>query len=292
MPERHDLVLCADDFGLSADVDAGILALVEQGRLGATGCMVAGPTFAAHAARLAPYSDRIDIGLHFALTDLPTLGDIPCLKAPGGPSPALGTVLRRALMGGLDYDEIKAEIGRQIDRFHAIVGRRPDFVDGHQHVHCFPGVRAALFGLFRDGTLDPSRTWVRDCHENAVSIVLRGIAVPKALFISGLSFGLGGEAAKHGVATNDGFRGITDFSADPGPAVLFPRFFAGAKTGTLMMCHPASPEIAADPNDPIAAARRREFAYLTSAAFPADLERAGVRLGRMSDIARRRRPGA
>jgi len=292
MPERHDLVLCADDFGLSADIDAGILALIEQGRLSATGCMVAGSTFAVHAARLAPYSDRVDIGLHFALTDLPSLGDIPCLKAPGAPPPSLDTVLRRAFTGGLDYDEIKAEIGRQVDRFHAVMGRRPDFVDGHQHVHCFPGVRAALFGLFQDGTLDPARTWIRDCHENVFSILGRGIAVPKALFISGLSFGLAGEAAKRGIATNDGFRGISAFSADPGPAALFPRFFAGAKSGTLMMCHPASTAMAPDPTDPIAAARRREFAYLSGADFPVDLERAGLRLGRLSELrGRRRRTG-
>lgn len=282
MPERHDLVLCADDFGLAADIDAGILALIEQGRLSATGCMVAGPTFAVDAARLASYSDRVDIGLHFALTDLPSLGDIPCLSAPGGAPPSLDTVLRRSFMGGLDYDQIKAEIGRQVGRFREVMGRSPDFVDGHQHVHCFPGIRSALMSLFRDGTLDPARTWIRDCHENVFSILGLGISVPKALFISGLSFGLAGEAARCGVATNNGFRGITGFTEKPAYSTLFPRFIDGVRSGALVMCHPASPDVAPDPTDPIAAARRREYAYFCGAAFPADLERAGVRLARMS----------
>lgn len=281
MPERHDLILCADDFGLAADIDAGILALVAAGRLSAAGCMVAGPTFEADAPRLRGFADRIDIGLHFTLTDLPTLGDIQSIRPPMSAPAELGTVMKRAFLGRLDYDEIKAEIGRQVHRFHSVMGRAPDFIDGHQHVHVFPTVRRALFDSFVDGTLSPARTWVRSCEEDPIAVVRRGVSVAKTLLVTGLSVGLRFAAGRHGITTNRGFRGITGFDERPGFEEAFPRFLDGTTDRALVMCHPASPAVAPDPNDPIAAARRREFAYLSGEAFPRDLERAGRRLTRM-----------
>ncbi|MDR3497477.1 MAG: ChbG/HpnK family deacetylase, partial [Ancalomicrobiaceae bacterium] len=52
MPELTILQLCADDFGLSEGIDRGILALIADGRLSATSCMVAGPALATHAGEL------------------------------------------------------------------------------------------------------------------------------------------------------------------------------------------------------------------------------------------------
>ncbi|WP_165498360.1 ChbG/HpnK family deacetylase [Siculibacillus lacustris] len=282
MTGRRDLILCADDFGLSPAVDAAILTLAAAGRLTATGCMMGGPALVADAPRLAALADRLDIGLHFALTDFPPLGAMPSFAADGTP-PTLDDVLRRAFTGRLDYGEIKAEFGRQIDRFRRIFGRDPDFVDGHQHVHVLPTVRRALWAMFEEGRLDPRRTWVRDCHEPFAGAVLRGVSVPKALLISALSFGIAGGARRHGVAVNDGFRGITDFDATTPYADRFRRFLSGAGRRPLVMCHPASPDGGADPDDPIAAARRAEFAYFTSDRFAVDLTLAGVRLARFAE---------
>lgn len=278
MPEPRDIVLCADDFGMAADIDDGILSLIERGRLSATGCMVAGPAFAVDAPRLRAHADRIDVGLHFCLSDLPVLGHVPSLGVPDGTAAELGAVLQRAFMGKLDYDEIRAEIARQVDRFHAVMGRRPAFVDGHQHVHVFPVVRRALFSLFDDGTLHPGETWIRDCADRPLGILKRGVSAPKTLFIAALSAGIARAARARGIATNTAFRGITDFSGNPPFADLARKFLADAPDGTLMMCHPASPALAAPANDPIAAARRREYAYLSGNAFLEDLADADVRL--------------
>lgn len=278
MPQPRDIVLCADDFGMSADIDEGILALVARGRLSATGCMVAGPTFEVDAPRLRAHADRIDVGLHFCLSDLPVLGHVPSLGVPDGTPAALGDVMRRAFLLKLDYDEIKAEIARQVDRFHAVMGRRPAFVDGHQHVHVFPVVRRALFSLFDDGTLHPGETWIRDCADRPLDIVKRGISAPKTLFIGMLSAGMARAARARGIVTNTGFRGITDFTGNPPFPDLMPKFLADAPDGTLLMCHPAAPTLPPASNDPIAASRRREFAYFSGDAFPADLAKAGLRL--------------
>jgi len=283
----RDLVLCADDFGLGEEIDEAILALIGAGRLTATGCMVAGPVFRRDAARLAPFADRIDIGLHFTLTDLPPLAPMPRF-APDGRPQRLGSVLARALTGRLVYEEIAAEIGRQVGRFREVFGRSPDFFDGHQHVHVLPVVRRALFAAFDDGTLDARATWVRDCHEPAAAIVRRGIEVPKTLFVSMLSAGMAREAAARGIRVNDGFRGVTAFATDQSYRANFRRFLTGAGARPLAMCHPAMPGHGRRPADPIAGARQDEWAYFSGEAFPADLAAAGVRLRRMSE----RRAGA
>ena len=283
MQTVRPFVMCADDFGLSSAIDDGILALAERGRISATGCMPAGPAFAADAPRLRALADRLDVGLHFALTDLPPFAPIASLDPAGRPA-ALGEVLIRSLTGRIDYREITAEIGRQVDRFRAAIGREPDFVDGHQHVHVFPGVRRGLFEAFDRGILDARRTWVRDCREPAGRILARGVEPAKAAFIALLSRGVAGTAARRGVTVNDGFGGITAFRPEA-VAETFPRFLAGLGRRPLVMCHPALPEAPADPADPIDRARRAEFAYLSGDAFARDLGAAGLAPARMVAVA-------
>ncbi|NLH80436.1 MAG: ChbG/HpnK family deacetylase [Phyllobacteriaceae bacterium] len=274
------IVLCADDFGLSSAIDAGILGLVGAGRLSATGCMVAGERFEADAAALRAVADRIDVGLHLTLTQLPPLAPVPSIDPTGAPA-SLGRVLGRALTGRLAYAEIAAEIGRQVDRFRAVVGREPDFVDGHQHVHLFPGVRRALFSLFDEGVLDARRTWLRDCRESPATIVRRGVEVPKALFIAALASGFAAQARVRGIAVNRGFAGITAFRPEAF-AGTFPKFLRDLEPGALVMCHPADAAAPADASDEIDRARRAEYAYLSSDAFLAALAAAGVRPARFA----------
>lgn len=283
MTRARAVVLCADDFGLSQAIDDGILELAARGRLTATGCMVAGPGFAADAPRLKGIADRLDIGLHFALTDLPPLGVIDCLDDQGRPA-SLGRVLGRSLAGRIAYEEIAAEIGRQVDRFRAVIGRDPDFVDGHQHVHVFPGVRRALFACYDRGVLDARRTWLRDCREAPSTVWARGVEAPKALFIAALATGFGRAARARGITVNVGFGGITAF--DPARfSSVFPHFLERLGERPLVMCHPATPDAAPDPSDPIDRARRAEYTHLASDAFVRDLASAGVRLARMGEIA-------
>lgn len=273
-----ELILCADDFGLSAAVDEAIVSLAEVGRLSGTGCMAAGPTLVADAPRLKTVADRIDIGLHFSLTEYPTLGPVPSLTAGGAPT--LGSILVRGLTGRLDRGEIAAEFGRQIDRFREVFGRDPDYVDGHQHVHLLPAVRAAIWAAFETGRLDRRRTWLRDCHEPFAGVVARGVAVPKTLIISALALGFAASARRHGIAVNDGFRGITEFGEPVPFGERFAAFLKGSGARPLIMCHPARPDRPHDAGDPIAGSRFGEWAYLSSDRYAADLAAAGLRLVR------------
>jgi predicted glycoside hydrolase/deacetylase ChbG (UPF0249 family) len=292
----QSLVLCADDFGLSPAIDAGILSLVDAGRLTATSVMVAGPAAAADATALVARRDRAAVGLHLTFTDLAPLGSVggagpDDLFAAGRP-PALGRLIVAALAGRLDRAGVAAEIGRQIARFEALFGAPPDFVDGHQHVHVLPGIRGALFDAFDDGRLDRRRTWLRSPVPPATAWVRRGWPASKAAIVALLATGFAAAARSHGIVTNTGFLGYTAFRADGSVGDVLGVQWPLVGGRTLAMCHPAatapgatSGATAGGPEaeafaDPIAGARRDEYAYFASDRFAADLAAAGVVLER------------
>lgn len=137
-------ILCADDYGMTEAVSRGLLEVASAGRISAASAMASLPDWRRAARDWAAARPAADLGLHVTLTVGAPLGPMPRL-APGGEFPGLGTLAAAALSRRLPRDEIEAEIGRQIDAFCDATGAAPTHVDGHQHVHVLPGVRAALF---------------------------------------------------------------------------------------------------------------------------------------------------
>ncbi|MDG3440691.1 ChbG/HpnK family deacetylase [Nitrospirillum amazonense] len=277
------IVLNADDYGLSPGVSQGILALIRQGRLSGTSCMTATPFWPQHAPWLAEVTDRADIGLHLTLTDQEPAAPCPAL-APSGRFGSVGDLMMRSLTGRLmdaaSQADLKAEIGRQLDLFEAHAGRPPSHVDGHQHVHLLPGVR----GLVLDAVArryPRGSVYVRDCSEPVAAVLARGVDSVKALIIASLARGLAAAAARRGIPTNRGFRGVYDFGPGRDFPGLMARFLAPAQDRALVMVHPALPDEVLAGLDPVVASRQVEQAYLSGDAFAALLDRTGVRLGRL-----------
>ena len=277
------LVLCADDYGMSPGISEAICRLLEAGRLSAASCMAIAEGWAAQAGWLKPMAARADIGLHLTLTDHPPLGAMPA-TAPDGRLPPLPALMRRALARRLDRAEIAAEIGRQIDAFEAAFGAPPAFLDGHQHVHQLPVIRAAVLDALRNRLAGAA--YVRVCWDSPWAILRRGVAVPKTLLIAGLGLRFRRMVAAGGLPANSRFRGVYGFGGDRPYAELFPVFLRNLVPGTLIMCHPGAPEAAPAMADPIAARRREEYAYLGSDAFLDALQRSGARLRPYRRLAR------
>ena len=179
-------ILCADDYGLAPGVGAAIRDLIAQGRLSATSCMTAGPYWPEEARLLAPLAGQADIGLHFTLTDQTPAGPMPVL-APEGRLPPIGRLMKDAYTGRLDPAEIAAEFARQLHNFTAALGRTPDFIDGHQHVHLLPVVRDVVAAAAKD----LPGIYQRSCAEPFFSVLKRGVAPPKALLLSAMARALG-----------------------------------------------------------------------------------------------------
>jgi predicted glycoside hydrolase/deacetylase ChbG (UPF0249 family) len=240
MSDARPVILCADDYGLTAGVSRGIADLLAAGRLSATSCMSVASAWPAAAGDLAGLSGRADIGLHLTLTRLAPLGPMPRL-APDGRLPDIGTLMRAAMARRLDEPEIAAELERQ---------------------------------------LDPRRLYVRSCAEGLPAILGRRVAAPKALLLSVLSRGLVRRCAAAGIATNRGFAGVNGFRPDEDFGAIFRRFLMYPGPLPLVMCHPGIPDAGLGELDEVTDRRRDELDYFAGDRFPADLSEAGCRLAR------------
>ncbi len=278
------IVLCADDYGIAPGVGKAIRHLLSLGRLSATSCMTTSAFWPEEARALKPLGHAADIGLHLTLTDQRPLGAMPRL-APAGRLPGIRRMILLAYGGRLEGREIAAELARQLDRFEAELGRPPDFLDGHQHVHQLPVVREAVIELYRQRLAGRS-TYMRYCSEPLAAILNRRHAAAEALVISLLSRGFARRARAAGIPGNRRFSGVHDFSG----AVPYPRLFAAfledAQPGALVMAHPGLSDAALAEANPVTGQREEEYRYFLSEAFTATLGSAGVRLARFAQIAR------
>jgi predicted glycoside hydrolase/deacetylase ChbG (UPF0249 family) len=270
------VALCADDYALSPGVDESILALAGQGRITALSCMTASKRWPQAAAALKPLLGRVDVGLHFTLTQLSPIGPMPRL-APDGRFPAMNRIYVRAMLRAIDTDEVEAELKRQLDAFREATGHEPDFLDGHHHVHQLPGVREAVARQWQG-----KPGWVRNTATSLASVRKRGVAVPRALVIAQF-----GKAARRtwqaaGIATNADFAGVRSFAETESYQSLMRGFLKGAAPGLLVMCHPGRPDEELARIDHVLAPRAEEFAYLSGPDFSADLAAAGCRLAKLS----------
>lgn len=279
MNSRHDrdskispvkrIVLCADDFAQSAAVSAGIEQLVAQGRLSAVSCLSESEFWAQRDHALFQYRDRIDIGLHFNLTH-------PFAHSAIAAQP-LNRVMGLALSGRIDRAQIARALHAQLDRFEAVANQMPDFVDGHQHVHVLPGIRAIVIKELtqRYGRKTP---YLRAVNPRLAT----SSGWTKVLILKLLGSGFGDLAQRKGLRTNGGFGGIYSLQPHDNFAVLMDEWLASARHGDLFMCHPGT--IANDNSDPIAATRPRELAFLCSAKFESLLSENAIQLSRFADI--------
>lgn len=273
------IALCADDYGLSMGVSVGILEALEKGRLSAVSALTNGPVWPAMGRELARRELDADIGLHFNLTLGAPLSTMPKF-APNGVLPPVGEVIRAAMRGKLPMEEIKAEIERQLDRFTAVMGRAPDHLDGHQHVHALPGIRTALLEALERRNL-AGRIWLRDAGDSLLRIVVRGADMRKALAVRAIGRGFKREAKERGFPLNDGFAGFSDFDPYSDYAARFETYLRAPGERHLVMCHPGRVDQDLVALDPVTVTREQELAFLLSPVFEEVMAMRGAQLGRL-----------
>jgi predicted glycoside hydrolase/deacetylase ChbG (UPF0249 family) len=277
------ITLCADDYGLAPGIGIAIRALIGQGRLQATGCMTGSPFWPEEAKLLRPLEGRAQFGVHLTLTDHKPLGSMPGL-APDGRLPPIGSMVKRAVLRRLDKAEVAAELERQVDAFEAEMGRPPDFLDGHHHVHQLPVIRDVVTDLWRR-RLKERGGWVRSCWENPFAILRRGIDPVRASIIALLGIGLRARLRAEGIPHNRSFRGIYDFSGKVPYGELFRIFTDAPGTGTLVMCHPGEVDDALRACEWMTDQREVEWRFLASESCPLSLADRGITFSARPDAA-------
>ena len=270
--------LCADDYGISPAVNRAIRDLIERGRLNATSAMVVGPAIGREEASAlkaaAASSPRCAIGLHVTLTAPFRPLTMHFRPIDGGMFLPFPKLFRAGLMGRLDPELIRTELLVQLASFGELFGRAPDFVDGHQHVQLFPGVRDAFIAAVKQAA---PKAWVRQCARNQA--MLDRLRMPKALFLDLLSAQFRGRAARAEVSFNPSFAGAYDFSGEPDFAALMRQFLQGVSDGGVIMCHPGLVDDVLISLDPLTVQREREYAFLGGEQFPPLLAANKVTLG-------------
>lgn len=264
VPTRQtSVILCADDFALNASVSRGIARLAEMGRVSATSVMTLSQRWAQDVALLKDLRDHMDVGLHLDWTSDFALA--------AGHGLSLGAAMIKATLGEFDRNAARLVIERQLDAFEAQWKAPPNFVDGHQHVQQFAGIREALMQVLssRYGRDRVGQPYLR------ISRAPEGAMDIKSWVIAAMGANaLESAAQKAGFPSTGALLGIYNFKGDETQYARHMDVWLGlAPKGCIIMCHPA---LAAEPGDAIGIARAREYAYLSSDEFAHALERTGV----------------
>ncbi|HEY2844322.1 MAG TPA: ChbG/HpnK family deacetylase [Bryobacteraceae bacterium] len=134
------LIVNADDFGFTRDVNAGIVEAHSSGILTATTLMANGDAFD-DAVRLAREYPSLDIGCHLVL-----------VGAPGFPA-TIPQLLRAVALGRIPiYEELVRQVRRIVD-----AGLQPTHLDTHKHTHLLPPVLDAVARISEEFRIP----WVR-----------------------------------------------------------------------------------------------------------------------------------
>ncbi len=249
------LIINADDFGFTCDVNAGIVHAHREGVLTATTLMANGEAFD-DAVRLAFENPSLDIGCHLVLVQ-------GCSLLDGQPlAKNWSEVLKRLVSGRLQaYQELRAQIQKIL-----AAGLRPTHLDSHKHTHALPGVFRAVVRLAQEFNIP----WVRLPFD------------PTTKWTGPLLARLGPHyralATRHGASLPDHFLGFR-LTGTLDEASLLQALDLVQEGTTELMCHPGflGPALTAAPTR-LKQSRVRELEALTSPRVKAAMDARSIRL--------------
>lgn len=263
------LIVNADDFGLTAGVNAGIVEAFERGILRSTTLMANGPAFS-DAARLARQTPGLDVGCHLVL-----IGGRP-LTEPASRFPDSATELVRRLFGRYSVEWIEREFTAQIEKIVS-AGIDPTHLDSHKHTHLAPPVLEAMLRVARRFGI----RWIRRPFDLPLTVARNGGSwkakiVARAVRPLGSRFEQKVRAAGlNATGTFAGFQMTGRFRS----AQLAELIHALPNGLTEFMCHPGhcDDELRGMPTR-LTDSRQEELAALTSGEVLQAIREAGVEL--------------
>jgi predicted glycoside hydrolase/deacetylase ChbG (UPF0249 family) len=255
------LVVNADDFGFTRDVNRGIVEAHRNGILTSTTLMATGAAFD-DAVALARENPALDIGVHLVLVGEP-------------PFPITMPQFVRALLLGRirAYEELRAQVRRILD-----AGLEPTHLDTHKHTHLLPPVLDAVARLSEEYKIP----WVRRPFDLPLTPATRPAvgwakrATSQALSVVRSRFAR--VLARHGCRSTDYFAGF-QITGRYDATELAQLIRALPDGSTEFMCHPG---ICGDElrsaRTRLKESREQELRALTSPEVRAALAESGVEL--------------
>lgn len=254
------IIVNADDFGLTAGVNRGILECHLCGAVTSTTLLVNGEA-AGEAARLAAEHPSLGVGLHLNLTtgkpSMPAR-KVPSLVDGDGLFPGMAVMAGRLVTGRARRYELAAEVEAQIEKCLEL-GIRLTHIDSHHHLHALPRLRRVLQAVGRRAGI----TRMRGYHMSARS--------PKALVVLAAARLPAGEPLK----TPDRFSGIEVMGRKDMAAALMRELSASGDT-LEFMCHPGYADERLSSVSSYNSLRGRELEALVSGDFARVFTEAGA----------------
>jgi predicted glycoside hydrolase/deacetylase ChbG (UPF0249 family) len=258
------LVVNADDFGYTPDVNQGIVEAHRNGILTAATLMATGAAFD-DAVRWSKETPTLDIGCHLVL-----VGDAPF--------PRTVAKLTRALL--FKQIDVYQELSNQV-RTIVKAGIAPTHLDTHKHTHLLPPVLDAVARISQEFQIP----WVRRPFDlpltpGGVSLTKRAVSkafrVVRGRFMRVL--------ASHGCRSTDHFAGF-QITGKYNAQSLADLIRALPEGSTELMCHPGicGNELRTA-RTRLKESREEELRALTSPDVRRALEDAQVRLAAYGDL--------
>lgn len=271
------LIFNADDLGLAPFIDEGILEAGRSGLVRSASLLAAGPT--AESAAAAASAQGLGLGVHLALSGgLPPTAPadrVPSLLEGGRLVSSWTRFVQRFLAGQVRLDEVELELSAQVERVQDF-GVTVDHVDGHQHLHVFPGVLDRVLRVCERHRIWAMRVPAEPAGHADPAGELKRAAV--SVFARGARSRLPGW-----MRVPDTFTGVAQSGRLDEASML--RWLARLPFGTHELgCHPGkgSGVVPADPG--WRAAWSEELAALTSPRLRAEVERRGFGVVRFSEL--------
>ena len=276
MNVKKQLVVNADDFGFTRDVNQGIIEAHQHGILTATTIMANAAAFE-DAVRLARENPALDLGAHLVLVGGRSLSAENALLPSGVPQLLAAITARRIRI----YEELSAQVRRILD-----AGLRLSHLDTHKHTHLAPPVLDAVARLAEEFKI----RWVRRPFDIPLTAARAGAtrltrATSGSLRILRSRFHR--VLARHHCRTTDHFAGF-QITGRFRTAELAALIRALPEGSTEFMCHPGRcADELRSARTRLKESREQELAALVAAETRRALEESGVELVNYHTLDRR-----
>ena len=280
------MIICADDYGLSPAVSAGIIELIEANRISAVSCMMIGSEVESAMQQLRLLKKRIDTGLHLVLTNDPPLThpklDSGLVNMQGDLLP-FGKLMQNAYKNRIDHEALIKEISVQLKRFTALMGRPPDYIDGHQHIQQLPVIRDAIADVAQELVMKNPKTYVRVAKLPQTWLMTKGVFYLRKFVAGNVMLGFPGSSTarlmdRKSIPRNRYLLGFYDYlSVDF--ANIFEYYLTLKPTSKdIFFCHPGYIDEGLRKRDSVIDSRLEVLQFLKSSQSQEIMEQAGVGL--------------
>jgi chitin disaccharide deacetylase len=140
------LILNADDFGMTPGINEAIIRAHREGILTSTTLMANAPAFEDAVERVRA-NPSLGVGVHLVLVGgrpVAPVEEVSSLVEENGELPrSLGTFVARVSTGRMRQEHMERELRAQIEKVRA-AGIEPSHLDSHKHTHAHPRVMESV----------------------------------------------------------------------------------------------------------------------------------------------------